>query len=140
MALVEMEIDSIRVSLLHENSKPIILHSKEGERYLAIWEGLAEAEQISIKLQGIATPRPLTHDLFLSVIEVFGGNIDSIIISDLKNTTFYAKLILTIGEKKHEVDCRPCDALALAVRAGAPIFVEEEVINKAAIPVGWKPS
>ena len=140
MALVEMEIDSIRVSSLHKDFRPIILHSKKGERYLAIWEGLTEAEQISIKLQGITTPRPLTHDLFLSVIHVFGGNVDSIIISDLKGTTFYAKLILNIGEKKHEVDCRPCDALALAVTAGAPILAEEEVINKAAIPVGWKPS
>lgn len=140
MALVEMGIDSIRASLLHENSKTIILHSKEGERYLAIWVGLAEAEQISIKLQGIATSRPLTYDLFVSLIDVLGGNFDSVIISDLKNNTFYARLILIIGEKKCEVDCRPCDALALAVRAGAPIFAEEEVINKAAIPVGWKPS
>lgn len=141
MALIEMTIDSIRRALKQDYSvfsHPVILKSRVGERYLAIWVGEHEADSIGIKLLGIGTPRPLTHDLLRSVIETYGGGIDSVIISDLKGDTFYAKLVLTLGEKRFEVDCRPSDALALAVRTWVPIFAEEEVLDKAEIPTRWK--
>ena len=136
MAIVEMTLDSIRHGLLQDDSRAIILKTREGERYLAIRVGTAEADSISLKLQGVSTPRPLTHDLLCTIIHFFGGSVNSVIISDLKENTFYAKLVLNMGKKKFEIDCRPSDALALAVRTEAPIFAEEEVIAKAGIPFG----
>jgi len=115
----------------------VILEEKEAEeavkRYLPIWIGPAEADAIAVKLQSVTVPRPLTHDLLSSVIDTLGATIDSIVVSDLKNDTFYAKIILNVDGGKIEVDSRPSDALALAVRVDAPIYAEEAVLDKAAI-------
>ena len=134
--MIEMTIDSIRVSLMNYQ-RVVILEEKETEekvkRYLPIWIGPAEADAIAVKLQSVNVPRPLTHDLLRSVIDALGATINSIIVSDLKNDTFYAKIILNVDGKQLEVDSRPSDALALAVRAEVPIYAEEAVLDKAAI-------
>lgn len=130
--MIEMSIDSIRVSLMNYQ-RVVILKEKSAERYLPIWIGPAEADAIAVKLQGVSVPRPLTHDLLSSVIESLGANISSIIVSDLKNDTFYAKIVLNVDGGQMDVDARPSDALALAVRVGAPIFVEDNVMDKAGI-------
>ncbi len=130
--MIEMIIDSIRVSLMNYQ-RVVILKEKIADRYLPIWIGPAEADAIAVKLQEVNVPRPLTHDLLRSVIDTLGASIDSIIVSDLKNDTFYAKIILNVDGKQMEVDSRPSDALALAVRVSVPIFAEEMVLDKAGI-------
>jgi len=130
--MIEMTIDSLRVSLMNYQ-QVVILKEKMAERYLPIWIGPAEADAIRVKLKGVTVPRPLTHDLLNSVIDVLGASINSIIVCDLKNDTFYAKIILNVDGGQMEVDSRPSDALALAVRVGAPIYAEEEVLDKAGI-------
>ena len=130
--MIEMTIDSIRVSLMNYQ-RVVILKEKVAERYLPIWIGAAEADAIAVKLQGVTVPRPLTHDLLYSVINTLGATINSIIVSDLKSDTFYAKIILNIDGEQMEVDSRPSDALALAVRAEVPIYAEDIVLDKAGI-------
>jgi bifunctional DNase/RNase len=132
MVMIEMSIDSIRVSLMNYQ-RVVILKEKLAKRYLPIWIGPAEADAIAVKLQGVNVPRPLTHDLLSSVIDSLGAGIDSIIVSDLKSDTFYAKIILSVNGEQMEIDSRPSDALALAVRTDAPIFAEEAVLDKAGI-------
>ncbi len=130
--MVEMTIDSIRVSMVNYQ-RVVILKEKGSERYLPIWIGPSEADAIAVKLQGVTVPRPLTHDLLRTVIDTLGATVDYIVVSDLKNDTFYAKIILNVDGGQMEVDSRPSDALALAVRAGVPIYVEESVLDKAGI-------
>ena len=130
--MIEMTIDSIRVSLMNYQ-RVVILKEKMADRYLPIWIGPAEADAIAVKLQGVSVPRPLTHDLLHSMIDALGANISSIIVSDLKNDTFYAKINLEVDGGQMEVDSRPSDALALAVRVDVPIYVEESVLDKAGI-------
>ena len=130
--MIEMTIDSIRVSLMNYQ-RVVILKEKASDRYLPIWIGPAEADAIAVKLQGVAVPRPLTHDLLSSVIESLGAVVNSIIVNDLKNDTFYARVILDVDRKLIEVDSRPSDALALAVRTGVPIYADEAVLDKAGI-------
>jgi hypothetical protein len=130
--MIEMTIDSIRVSLMNYQ-RVVILKEKTSDRYLPIWIGPAEADAIAVKLQGVQVPRPLTHDLLSSVIDTLGAAVNSIIVNDLKNDTFFAKVILEIDGKRMEVDSRPSDALALAVRTGVPIFADESVLDKAGI-------
>jgi uncharacterized protein len=132
MAMIEVTVDSIRVSLMNYQ-RVVILKEKTAERYLPIWIGPSEADAIAVKLQGVSVPRPLTHDLLFSVINALAATINSIVVSDLKNDTFYAKIILSVDGEQMEVDSRPSDALALAVRAEVPIFAEEAVMDKAGI-------
>jgi len=130
--MIEMTIDSIRVSLMNYQ-RVVILKEKMSDRYLPIWIGPSEADAIAVKLQGVAVPRPLTHDLLSSVIDTLGATVNSIIVNDLKNDTFFAKVILETEGKQVEVDSRPSDALALAVRTGVTIFADESVLDKAGI-------
>jgi hypothetical protein len=130
--MIEMVIDSIRVSLMNYQ-RVVILKEKVADRYLPIWIGPAEADAIAVKLQKVNVPRPLTHDLLSSVIDTLGASIDSIIVNDLKNDTFFAKINLSLDGSQLEVDSRPSDALALAVRVDAPIYVDESVLDKAGI-------
>jgi bifunctional DNase/RNase len=130
--MIEISIDSIRVSLMNYQ-RVVILKEKAADRYLPIWIGPAEADAIAVKLQGVAVPRPLTHDLLSSVIDTLGAAVNSIIVNDLKNDTFYAKVVLDVDGKQVDVDSRPSDALALAVRTGVPIYVDESVMDKAGI-------
>ena len=130
--MIEMTIDSIRVSLMNYQ-RVVILKEKTAERYLPIWIGPAEADAIAVKLQGVNVPRPLTHDLLRSVIDSLGASVNSIIVSDLKNDTFFAKINLNVDGGTVEIDSRPSDALALAVRAEVPIYADESVLEKAGI-------
>ncbi len=130
--MVELTIDSIRVSLMNYQ-RVVMLKEKIAERYLPIWIGPAEADAIAVKLQGVTVSRPLTHDLLRTVINTLGATINSIIVSDLKNDTFFAKVILKVDGGQMEIDSRPSDALALAVRAEVPIYAEEAVLDKASI-------
>ncbi len=130
--MIELTIDSIRVSLMNYQ-RVVILKEKTARRYLPIWIGPAEADAIAVKLQGVNVPRPLTHDLLNSVIDSLGATIVSIIVSDLKSDTFYAKIVLSVDGEQVEIDSRPSDALALAVRVEAPIYAEEAVLDKAGI-------
>ena len=130
--MIELTIDSIRVSLMNYQ-RVVILKEKESERYLPIWIGPAEADAIAVKLQGATVPRPLTHDLLRSVIDSLGATVEYIIVNDLKSDTFYAKVILNVDGKQIEVDARPSDALALAVRVEVPVYADESVLDKAGI-------
>ena len=130
--MIEMSVESIRVSLMNYQ-RVVLLKEKMAERYLPIWIGPAEADAIAVKLQKFAVSRPLTHDLLLSVIGSLGATINSIIVSDLQNDVFYAKINLSVDGGEVEIDSRPSDALALAVRAEVPIYAEETVLDKAGI-------
>lgn len=130
--MIEMAIDSIRVSLMNYQ-RVVILKEKEANRYLPIWIGPAEADAIAVKLQNVELARPLTHDLLQCVITTLGACVEYIVVNELRNDTFYARLCLNAAGERVEVDSRPSDALALAVRAGAPIYAEETVLDKAGI-------
>ena len=130
--MIEMTIDSIRVSLMNYQ-RVVMLKEQMTERYLPIWIGPAEADAIAVKLQDVTVPRPLTHDLLRTVIKTLGATINSIIVSDLRNDTFFAKIIFDVDGRQMEIDSRPSDALALAVRAEVPIYAEEVVLDKAGI-------
>ncbi len=130
--MVEMSIDSIRVSLMNYQ-RVVILKEKSSERYLPIWIGPAEADAIRVKLEGATLARPLTHDLLCSVIDALGATVNSIIVNDLKNDTFYAKVVLNVDGGQIEIDSRPSDAIALAVRVDVSIYVEESVLDRAGI-------
>jgi len=136
--MVEMVIDSIRASAL--NYQPVmILKEKAAECYLPIWINPAEANAIAVKIQGATVPRPLSHDLLHSVIVALGATLNSIVINDLESNTFYAKIILnTVDGEQLEVDSRPSDAVALALRAEVPIYVDEAVLDKAGISLDKK--
>ena len=128
----EMVIDSIRVSLMNYQ-RVVILREKESDRYLPIWIGPAEADAIAVKLQDITVPRPLTHDLLRAVIDTLGASVNHIMVSNLESDTFFAKILISVNGKSVEIDSRPSDAIALAVRAEVPIYVDETVLEKAAI-------
>ncbi len=113
----EMEIESIRVSLM-SYQRVVILRVKGGNRYLPIWIGSAEADAIALRLQDVEVPRPLTHDLLGNVISALGASANGIVVSDLTDDTFYAKVLLESDGSSYEVDSRPSDAIALAVRQG----------------------
>jgi len=130
--MIEMTIDSIRVSLMNYQ-RVVILREKGTNRYLPIWIGPSEADAIAVKLQNVELSRPLTHDLLQSVITTLGASVDYIVVSGLKDDTFYANLALSVDGEKLDIDSRPSDALALAVRVGAPIYAEEVVLEKAGI-------
>lgn len=130
--MLQMSIESIRVSLMNYQ-RVVILKEKDAERYLPIWVGPSEADAIAVKLQDVAVPRPLTHDLLTSVIDSLGGTISHVLVNDLQNDTFYAKIVVTVEDRNIEVDSRPSDAIALAVRGQVPIYVEEAVLDKAGV-------
>jgi len=130
--LVEMVVESVRVHML-SSRHVVILKENERDRYLPIWIGPWEASAIAMRLQGLTPERPLTHDLFATALEGLGARVDRVIISALAEETFHARLLLEHDGKVVEVDSRPSDALALAVRAGGRIFASEAVLEQAAL-------
>jgi hypothetical protein len=130
--MVEMTIDSIRVSVVN-SQRVVILKERNAERYLPIWIGPAEADAIAIKLQDVTVPRPLTHDLLCNMIGTLGAKVNFIVVCDLLNDTFYAKINIGIDSGEIDVDSRPSDAIAIAVRTRVPIYAEETVLEKAGI-------
>jgi uncharacterized protein len=127
---IEMTIKGLMVDPI-TNMPIIILRDKEGQRVLPIWVGIFEANAIALQIENIATPRPMTHDLLKNVIEDLRGNVEKIVVSDLRENTFYALIFLRVNGESLAVDARPSDAIALALRARAPIFVEDAVIDNA---------
>jgi bifunctional DNase/RNase len=111
----------------------VILREKSSDRYLCIWIGPAEADAIAVQLQEVAVARPLTHDLLRSVIDQLGAQVSYILVSDLANDTFFARIVLDVNGSSMEVDSRPSDAIALAVRAKVPIFADESVLERAGV-------
>jgi hypothetical protein len=130
--LIELTIESIRVSLMNYQ-RVVILREKQSERYLCIWIGPAEADAIAVQLQEVSVARPLTHDLLRSVIDQLGAQVSHIVVNDLSNDTFYARIVLDVNGNSMEVDSRPSDAIALAVRAKVPIFADESVLDRAGV-------
>jgi hypothetical protein len=131
---IPVVVDSIRANLMGPQ-RLITLREQGGERFLPIWIGPAEAEAIAIALRQIETIRPLTHDLLKNVIRRFGAQLVQVHITRLENDTFYAELVLEQNGAEIRIDCRPSDAIALALRTAAPILVAESVLQEA----GYKP-
>lgn len=130
--MIEVNIDSIRVSLMSQH-RVVVLKEVDAERYLPIWIGPFEADAITLQLQGVEVARPLTHDLLKGVIEKMGAKISHITVTELKNDTFFARIVMDVNGDSVEIDARPSDAIALAVRAKAPLFVADEVMENASI-------
>ncbi len=130
--MIELSIESIRVSL-RNYQRVVILREKDADRYLPIWIGPAEADAIAVRLQEVSVVRPLTHDLLTNMIEQLGGVVKRVVVSELQNDTFFARIHLEQDGRTVEVDSRPSDAIALAVRTGVPIFAEEAVLDRAGV-------
>lgn len=130
--MVEMTVESVRINLATQQ-RVVILKATKQERYLFIWIAYAEAYAIAVELQGTTSPRPLTHDLLKNVIEELNAKIVSIVISDLIDEIYYARIVLDVDGRHVEIDSRPSDAIALAVRAKTPIYVEESVLERAGV-------
>ena len=130
--MIEVVIDSIRVSLTSQH-RLVVLKDANSNRYVPIWIGPFEAEAITIELQEIPPPRPMTHDLIKSVIHELGGRVVHVLISELHNDVYYARIVIEIDGRQVDIDSRSSDAIAVAVRAKVPIFVADSVMAKAAI-------
>ena len=128
--LIEMSIKGLMVDPI-TNMPIVILKDKQGERVLPIWVGIFEANAIALQIENIATPRPMTHDLLRNIINDLEGQVDRVVVCDLKDNTFYAIIYLTVRGERVAVDARPSDAIALALRTRSPILVEETVIDNA---------
>lgn len=132
--MVEVTIDAIRMSLMTQN-RVVILKEKGQDRFLPIWIGNFEADAITFELQDISPKRPLTHDLLKSMISELGAEVKQIVVTELRrpDDIFYANIVLELNGETIEIDSRPSDAIALAVRVGVPIFVSEEVMELAGV-------
>jgi hypothetical protein len=130
--LVEMAVESVRVHML-STQHVVILKDLERRRFLPIWIGPWEANAIAMRLQGLTPERPLTHDLFAGVLAELGVTIREVVIADLADETFHARIVLDAAGRILEIDSRPSDALALAVRTGVRIYAAEEVLDRAGV-------
>src|SRR5213594_1962509 len=127
---IEMSIKGLMVDPI-TNMPIVILRDKEGEKVLPIWVGIFEANAIALQIENIATPRPMTHDLLRNIIEDLKASVQKIVVCDLQENTFYALIYLSMNGDTLAIDARPSDAIALALRTRAPIFVEDAVIDNA---------
>lgn len=130
--MIEVVIDNVRVSLTSQN-RVVVLKDLNTDRYLPIWIGLAEADAITLELQGRTPERPLTHDLLKATIGELGGRVVHVLISSLRNDIYYARIVVEINGTQVEIDSRSSDAIALAVRVKTPIFVADDVMERAAM-------
>ena len=128
---LEMKVKQLALDPL-SNMPMIILRDEEEKRSLPIWVGLPEANAIALELEKISTARPMTHDLIRNILEAVGARVAKVVVNDLKENTFYAVIHLRLGSTDLTVDSRPSDAIALALRVDAPIFVEESIEVKVA--------
>jgi uncharacterized protein len=128
--VIEVFVESIRVNMTNYK-RVVMLKEKTAPRYLPIWIGHFEADAIAIPMQNVPVSRPLTHDLLGAVISALGGKITRVVINELADETFFAKVIIDEDGRHVEVDSRPSDAIALAIRAKVPIFVEDSVLEQA---------
>jgi len=130
--MIEVIIDSVRVSLMSQH-RIVVLKDLHSDRYLPIWIGPFEAESITIELQETPPQRPLTHDLLNTVIHELGARVVHILINDLREDVYYARIVLEVSGDQIEIDARPSDAVNLAARAKSPIFVSEALMDRAAV-------
>lgn len=127
---IEMKIKGLVVDPI--SKMPIVvLEDKNSERLLPIWIGVFEANAIALKIENIVTPRPMTHDLLKNILDEFGVTVEKVVVNDVRDNTFYALIYCRTEDRSYVIDSRPSDAIALALRVNAPIFVEEEVVRKA---------
>jgi len=136
--VIEMSVEFVRVSMQNYN-RVVILKEKESDRYLLIWIGPAEADAIAMRLGDVQPPRPQTHDLLRNIIDSLGAQVSYVIVNDLNNDTFYARIVLDLNGNQVEIDSRTSDAIALAVRAQVPIYAEESVLERAGILLDKEP-
>jgi bifunctional DNase/RNase len=127
---IEMTIKGLMVDPI-TNTPIVILRDKDGQKVLPIWVGIFEANAIALQIENISTPRPMTHDLLRNIIQDLKASVQKIVVCDLQENTFYALIYLSLNGDTVAIDARPSDAIALALRARAPIFVEERVIDHA---------
>ena len=127
---IEMTIKGLMVDPI-TNTPIVILRDKDGQKVLPIWVGIFEANAIALQIENVATPRPMTHDLLRNVIHDLKAEVKKIVVCDLQENTFYALIYLSLAGDTLAIDARPSDAIALALRTRAPIFVEEAVIDNA---------
>jgi bifunctional DNase/RNase len=127
---IEMTIKGLMIDPI-TNMPIIILRDQDGQRVLPIWVGVFEANAIALQIENVQTPRPMTHDLLKNVIDDLHGRVERIVVCELKENTFYARIHMSVDGRSLEVDARPSDAIALALRTRSPIFVEEAVIQSA---------
>jgi bifunctional DNase/RNase len=130
--MIEMELTGVRVEL-PTNQPIVLLRERGGERYLPIWIGASEAAAIALSLQGVVTPRPMTHDLLKNILDEMSVQVQRIVVTELRDSTFFATIQLERETASYEISSRPSDAIALAVRLSAPIFASEEVLEEASI-------
>ena len=130
--MIELSLVGVRVEL-PSNQPIVLLKETTGERYLPIWIGAVEATAIAFALQGIETPRPMTHDLMRDILRETDTEVERVVINDLVDQTFFATIRMTGEGKTAEVSSRPSDAIALAVRINAPLYASEEVLEQAGI-------
>ncbi|MDQ4035785.1 MAG: bifunctional nuclease family protein [Chloroflexota bacterium] len=131
--LIEMVVESVRVHML-SSQHVVILKQSERDRYLPIWIGPSEANAIAMRLQGLSAERPLTHDLLVTVLAALGASVSRVVVTHVTEGTFHARLYLESSSgDESEVDSRTSDAIALAVRTGSPIYVDERVLDEAGV-------
>jgi bifunctional DNase/RNase len=128
--LIEMSIQGLKLDPV-ANTPIVILKDKMGDRVLPIWVGVAEANAIALQIENVAPPRPMTHDLLRNVIADLDGHVDRVVVSDLRDNTYFAVIHLTVRGERVAIDARPSDAIALALRTRSPILVDEAVIESA---------
>lgn len=127
--MVEMHLSAVRVELPNNNPLLLLQETTGNRRTLPIYIGQAEAQAIAFAQQGVETPRPMTHDLIRDLLEELGATVECIVITELRDRTFFAEIRLVSGGQRHTVSSRPSDAVALAVRVEAAIFAEEELLD-----------
>ncbi|MFN2465131.1 MAG: bifunctional nuclease family protein [Candidatus Dormibacteria bacterium] len=128
----EMQVDSIRVHM-PSGQHVVILKDGTADRYLPIWIGIYEANAIALKITGITPERPITHDLMTSIFAELGARITSVEVSSLADNVFYARIFMSVDGRNLDIDARPSDAIALAVRAEVPILVSDDVLERAGV-------
>jgi uncharacterized protein len=127
---IQMTIKGLMIDPI-TNMPIVVLRDGDGQRILPIWVGVFEANAIALQIENVQTPRPMTHDLLKNVLEDLNAHVERVVVCDLKDNTFYAKIHIQSGGDSRSIDARPSDAIALALRARAPIYVEESVIDGA---------
>ncbi len=130
--MIELELVGVRVEL-PQNQPIVLLKETTGERFLPIWIGAVEATSIAFALQGVETARPMTHDLIIDVLGALTVTVERVVVTELRDGTFYAEIIMTGPTGETVVSSRPSDAIAVAVRAGVPVFADEDVLDEASI-------
>lgn len=132
--MIETVVESIRVSLVTQ-TRVVILKERDGDRHLPIWIGSYEAEAIAMELQGVAATRPLPYDLMRAIINDLGGEVERVVIAEVIDDVYHARIILRQDGREVEIDSRSSDAIALAVRAKVPILVADEIMEQAAVEI-----